>query len=108
MSISKASKIKQILEQNGSKLCSIEFFKADGSLRKMQVQLRSNKGIKGEAACEQAQKAAKARKYNNPDLINVMDVELRRSGAPEAACWRSFHADKIIRVKADKVEYNFD
>lgn len=107
MTMTKVQKIKQLLEQNGSKLCSIEFLKADGSLRKMQVQLKSTLGVKGDEASEQAQRAAKARKANNPDLLNVMDVQLRQKGVPESGCWRSIHVDKILKVKADKVEYSF-
>lgn len=105
--MTKADKIKQILEQNGSKLCSVEFTKKDGSIRVMQVQLRSKKGVKGESASEQAKKAVESRKKNNPDLINVVDVQLRKKGVTESACWRSFNADTVLRIKADGVEYKF-
>lgn len=106
--MTKADKIKQILKENGSKICSVDFVKADGTLRKMQVQLRSTKGVKGEDASEQAQRATKARKENNPDLINVYDVQLKKKGLPDAACRRSFHADTVFLVSAGGEKYSFE
>lgn len=71
--MNKANKIKSIIEQSRSKLMSVDFKKADGTIRKLSFNPKHVKGIKGDSASESSKKALETRKTNNPDLISVID-----------------------------------
>lgn len=107
MNISKINKVKQILEQNGSKLASVTFIKKDGSERTMQINLVSHQGVKGDLACESAKKGVETRKKNHPELINVLDMQLRQKGLDEFKCRRSINAETVTRIACGGEVYEF-
>ena len=68
--------LRRIIEGQGSKFMLVEFVKKDGSYRRMRIQAAATKfRVKGEAACESAQRAAATRAANHPNLFNVYDVD---------------------------------
>lgn len=107
MNMTKINQVKAILEANGSKLASVTFTKKDGSERTMQINLVSNKGVKGELASESAKKGVETRKQNHPELINVLDMQLRQKGVPEAGCRRSINAETVSKIVCGKKIYRF-
>lgn len=108
MNTTKINKVKTILERNGSKLATVVFTKKDGSDRTMQINLVSNKGVKGASASERAKKAAKNRAQNNPHLINVLDMNLRQKGVDEYKCRRSINAETVKEIRCGGKVYKFD
>lgn len=107
MNTSKINQVKAILEANGSKLASVTFTKKDGLERTMQINLVSNKGVKGELACESAKKGVETRKQNHPKLINVLDMQLRQKGFGENKCRRSINAETVSKIVCGKKVYQF-
>lgn len=99
MSEAKYHQIRALIKSAGSRFLTVEFFKVDGSFRKMQVQPMALKNrVKGAAASEQAQRAAATRSANNPNLLNVWDVQKR---AP-----RSINMDTLVAITLDGVRYD--
>lgn len=93
--------ITDIVERAGGKFISIEFIKKDGTYRKMNIQPAAGKfHVKGETASEQAQRAAQTRKENNPNLLNVWDVQKH--------AFRSVNMDTVRAVTADGKRYIVD
>lgn len=71
----------------------VNFTKKDGTERTMKVQPAALKfRVKGQAASEAAQKAVVSRAANDPNLLNVWDVE--RAGP------RSINLDTVSRIAA--------
>ena len=96
----KASTVKQIIREARSTIVSVTFKKADGSIRVMSFNARHKEGIKGLEASESAQKAVATRKKNNPDLINVIDMNVKRKTRNAEKSWRSFKCESVISVKS--------
>lgn len=107
MNVTKVDQVKAILEANGSKLASVTFTKKDGSERTMQINLVSNKGVKGEMASESAKKGVATRAANHPELINVLDMQLRQKGVEEYKCRRSINAETVSKIVCGKKVYTF-
>jgi len=99
---SKRNQIINFLESKGAKIVSVVFEKKDGSDRTMLVNRRYAKGLVDSYKSESTKQAVETRKTNNPNLISVMDMQLRRKGAPDKACWRSINLDTVKRVKCGK------
>lgn len=77
---SAATKLRQLLDANGSKLVSVVFEKANGEQRQMTINPRQIGEIKGTG-----------RVNTDPDLFRVVDHRLGQ--------WRSFHASRVVSVK---------
>ena len=83
--------ICQIVKEQGSKIFSVTFLKKDGTLRTMLVQDAVTKFLcKGDAASEAARKAVLSRKLNNPNLLNVYDIQKQAI--------RSINMDTVIQI----------
>ena len=95
-----ANQVKQIIREAKSTIVSVKFRKADGSIRTMSFNAKYKDGIKGLDASESAQKAVETRKKNNPDLINVIDLAVKRQTRNAAKSWRSFKCESVVSIKA--------
>jgi len=90
------SEIRSLVEAQGSKIISVEFIKKDGTLRKMLVQNAATRThVKGEAASEQAKRAAATRALNHPNLLNIFDMD--------RGAIRSINMDTLIRIKCGRI-----
>jgi len=83
--------VKSLIESAGSTFIGVDFIKADGTFRTMNVQTHAGKSLlAGDAASDSAKQAVETRKRNNPNLINVFDVA--------NSAWRSINLDTVQRV----------
>lgn len=90
------STIRDIISGQGSRICSVEFIKKDGSYRKMLVQSAVlPTRLKGDAASESAKKATETRRTNHPHLYNVWCMD---NNAP-----RSINMDTVLRISGSGV-----
>lgn len=85
------TQINSLIQSAGATFFAVEFFKKDGSLRTMQIQLPAAKNhIVGDAASDSSKQAVATRKANNENLINVWDVASQG--------FRSVNLDSLIAV----------
>lgn len=92
--------IKKLVEDAGSKFITLEFVKADGTNRSMNIQNAALKNhIKGNEASDSAKKAVATRKANNPHLLPVYDVQKHEI--------RSVNLDTVHTIRAEENEYTF-
>lgn len=96
----KRKEIKEIIKANGSRIMRVSFEKKDGTIRHMQVNPRFIKGLVEEYKSESTKQAVETRKRNNPNLLSVMDMGLKRQGNEDKKCWRSINMDTVVSVKA--------
>jgi hypothetical protein len=88
---SRRENIKALIESAGSTFIGVDFIKADGSLRTMNVQTHAGHSLlKGDDASESAKSALITRKANNPHLMPVFDVANN--------AWRSINLDTVQRI----------
>jgi hypothetical protein len=93
----KTTMIKSLIEKAGSQFVSITFTKKDDTERTIRFNPKYRR-VLGERASESAKKAVATRKENNPNLLAVMDIDLRQKGTPELRCWRSINTEKVTRI----------
>lgn len=105
--MNKADKIKSIIREARSSIISVKFKKKDGTLRTMSFNARYKGKLKGLNASESAQRAVETRKVNNPDLINVIDLAVKRKTKKEEASRRSFQCETVVSVKSGGKVYEF-
>ena len=83
--------IREIINGQGSKICSVEFVKKDGSYRKMLVQSAATAThAVGGGASDQAKRAAATRAANHPNLLNIFDMDRKHI--------RCFNMDTLLRI----------
>lgn len=83
--------IKYLIESAGSTFIGVDFIKADGTHRTMNVQTHAGFSLlRGDAASETAKAAVAKRKANNPQLMPVYDVANN--------AWRSINLDTVQRI----------
>lgn len=92
--------IRNILKENGSAILRVTFDKKDGSERKMSVNPRFVKGLVTEYKSESTKQAVETRKKNNPNLMSVMDIQLKRKGEADYKCWRSVNLETVKEIKS--------
>lgn len=105
-SIKASAKTRQILSlinQAGSQFVSVTFIKKDGTERTIRFNPKYSRLTKDPS--ERAKKAAETRKLNNPDLLNVMDIDLRQQGTEELRCWRTISTSTVKRIAIGGVVY---
>lgn len=104
----KTEKVKAFIKSKGSKLISVHFVKKDKTIRQMTTNANTVKGLVGEEnRSSSANQAVKTRKANNPNLINVCDIQLaKKDGADKG--WRSINCDTVISVKCGDDFIKFD
>jgi hypothetical protein len=96
----KRSFIRSLVEDAGSRFLSVEFKKADGTLRRMTIQQESLKAhVKGDKATSAGKQAVATRKANYPNLLPVWDHENQAV--------RSINLDTTVAVRSGKSEYVF-
>ena len=71
----------------GNKIFNVEFIKADGAIRTMNARLNVSKYVKGNGPAKP------------PHLITVYDMN--------AKAYRSFHCERVLSIKCNKIKFNF-
>lgn len=97
---SKTEQIKNLIREARSSIVSVKFQKKDGSERVMTFNARHREGIKGIDATPSAQQAVATRAANNPNLINVIDLNVKRKTRDAVKSWRSFDCERVVSVKS--------
>ena len=77
---------------------TVDFIKADGSLRTMRCTLNWDTIPEKERVKPVTESAAKPRKTSDPEVFKVYDLE--------ADAWRSFRIDRIKKISAEIVFSN--
>jgi hypothetical protein len=90
----KTSAIKQFIFNAGSSIVSVQFIKADGTLRKLQFNPRDSREIKGTG---HALKAA--------SIVRCRDFSIARKEGQGA--WRSFDCERVVSIKANGKQLTF-
>jgi hypothetical protein len=86
----KTAFIKRFIQSAGSSIVSVEFRKADGSLRKLQFNPRDTKEVKGTGYALKA-----------PSIVRCRDFTIARTKGEGA--WRSFDCERVVSIKANGV-----
>ena len=90
----KRQKFLEIIEAAGSSFVGIEFVKKDGSPRTARFNPRDFNEIKGTGKpCE------------DPNIFRFREVHNKEEGK---TTWRSFHIDRLVKVKANGEEVVFN
>jgi hypothetical protein len=84
----KTAFIKRFIQSAGSSIVSVEFRKADGSLRKLQFNPRDTQEIKGTGYALKA-----------PSIVRCRDFSIARKEGQGA--WRSFDCERVVSIKAN-------
>lgn len=83
-------RIRDLIEENRNRFCSVVFMKRDGTLRRMFIhQAQMQKHVLG---TERGAKASATRAANNPDQIIAWDNGKK--------AFRSFHLGNVLSVRA--------
>jgi hypothetical protein len=85
---SKTDIVKRFIFDAGSSIVSVEFRKADGSLRKLQFNPRDTQEIKGTGYALKA-----------PNIVRCRDFSIARKEGQGA--WRSFDCERVVSIKAN-------
>ena len=89
---------KILIASAKGRFCSVTFIKADGTLRRMNVQpAKLAKHVKGDAASDAGKKATATRKERHPHLLPVWDV---KASAP-----RSINLKTVKAIRIDGTSY---
>jgi hypothetical protein len=84
----KTAFIKRFIQSAGSSIVSVEFRKADNSLRKLQFNPRDTTEIKGTGYALKA-----------PSIVRCRDFTIARTKGEGA--WRSFDCERVVSIKAN-------
>lgn len=79
--------VRGFLRHAGSSIVSVEFVKADGSLRKIQFNPRDTREIKGTG-----------KPSTNPSIVRCRDFAVARKEGQGA--WRSFDCERVVTITA--------
>lgn len=105
--MNKVDKVKAIIKGAKSTFMSVDFVKADKTVRTITFNPKTAKGLVGDMASESSKQAVATRKANNPDLVNVCDNEiLKKEDAKKA--WRSFNCNSVTAIRSGGKEHVFD
>lgn len=97
----KRKTLKRLLEEANSSFITFEFYKLDGSERSMNVQPAALQNHLVEEYKNASTKlAVETRKKNNPNLLNVWDVQKHEI--------RSINMDTVYRVTSFGTVYEFE
>jgi hypothetical protein len=103
MSNAKHEQIKGFISDSGSRFMSIDFIKKNGDLRTMNFNPQSAKKNLVENPSDSAIQATATRKANNPNLINIWEM----NNQDETTKFRSVNLDTVTRVACGKMEITF-
>jgi hypothetical protein len=87
---SKTDIVKRFIFDAGSSIVSVEFRKADGTLRKLQFNPRDTQEIKGTGYALKA-----------PSIVRCRDFSIARTQGEGA--WRSFDCERVVSIKANGI-----
>lgn len=87
---SKTEVIKRFIFDAGSSIVSVQFVKADGSLRSLQFNPRDTQEIKGTGTPSQ-----------KPSIVRCRDFSIARKEGKGA--WRSFDCERVVSIKANGI-----
>ena len=87
-SMDKTSIIKQFIFNAGSHIISVEFVKADGTLRKLQFNPRDTQEIKGTGTPSK-----------KPSIVRCRDFAIARKEGEGA--WRSFDCERVVKITSN-------
>jgi hypothetical protein len=90
----KTSLIKQFIFDAGSSIISVQFVKADGTVRKLQFNPRDSREIKGTGYA-----------LKSPSIIRCHDFTIARNEGQGA--WRSFDCERVVSIKSNGKELVF-
>ena len=90
----KTSFIKKFIFEAGSSIVSVQFIKADGTVRKLQFNPRDSQEIKGTGHA-----------LKKPSIIRCRDFTIARNEGQGA--WRSFDCERVVSIKANGKELVF-
>jgi hypothetical protein len=90
----KTSIIKQFVFEAGASIVSVQFVKADGTVRKLQFNPRDTQEIKGTGHA-----------LKNPSIIRCRDFTIARNEGQGA--WRSFDCERVVSIKSNGKELVF-
>jgi hypothetical protein len=90
----KTSIIKQFVFEAGSSIISVQFVKADGTVRKLQFNPRDSQEIKGTGHA-----------LKKPSIIRCRDFTIARNEGQGA--WRSFDCERVVSIKSNGKELVF-
>jgi hypothetical protein len=90
----KTSFIKKFIFEAGSSIVSVQFIKADGTVRKLQFNPRDTKEIKGTGTPSR-----------EVSIIRCRDFSIARNEGEGA--WRSFDCERVVSIKANGKELVF-
>lgn len=85
---SKTELIKSFIFAAGSTIISVEFRKADGTLRKLQFNPLDTREVKGTGHV-----------LKNPSIVRCRDFTIARNNEGQGA-WRSFDCERVVSIKA--------
>jgi hypothetical protein len=92
---SKTEIVKRFIFDAGSSIVSVEFRKADGSLRKLQFNPRDTQEIKGTGYALKA-----------PSIVRCRDFSIARKEGQGA--WRSFDCERVVSIKANGTAFTVE
>ena len=90
----KTSFIKQFIFEAGSSIVSVQFIKADGTVRKLQFNPLDSCEIKGTGHA-----------LKKPGIVRCRDFAVARKEGQGA--WRSFDCERVVSIKANGKELVF-
>jgi hypothetical protein len=82
--------VRQFIFDAGCSIVSVEFRKADGTIRKLQFNPRDSREIKGTG-----------KPTTNPSIVRCRDFAVARKDGQGA--WRSFDCERVLSLKANGI-----
>jgi hypothetical protein len=99
----KYAEIRNFIAAEGSRFMTLDFYKKDGSLRRINFNpLAAKNHTAGESACDSAKQAVATRAANNPNLLNVWE---HNNESP--AKFRSINMDSVVRIGCGRKEIKY-
>lgn len=92
--------IRNILKENSSSMMSITFNKKCGAVRKLQTNPKCKKGTVTSYKTESTKQAVATRKRNNPNMLSVIDMQVKRKTKNDSASWRSVNLETVKEIKS--------
>ena len=91
---SKTDLIKRFIFDAGSSIVSVQFIKADGSLRSLQFNPRDTQEVKGTGHA-----------LKKANIVRCRDFAVARKEGEGA--WRSFDCDRVVKIQANGTTISF-
>ena len=99
----KTELVKAKIAEAGSQFMSVTFTKKDGSLRTINFNPKTAKGLVKERTI-QGEQALQTRKKNNPNLVSVCDNSLLKDGADPKRAWRSINCETVTMINGEAID----